>query len=51
MATINVYKVYFKNGETAIITASNISGAKAQMLGVLPHVSHIERIYKGGQRV
>lgn len=48
--TIHTYIVHFKNGEIATITASNISGAKAQMLGVLPYVAFIERVYQSGKR-
>ena len=48
--TINTYIVHFKNGETATITASNIRGAKAQMIAVLPYVAFIERVYQSGQR-
>ena len=48
--TINTYIVHFKNGGTCTITASNISGAKAQMLGVLPYVAFIERVYQSGKR-
>ena len=48
--TIHTYIVHFKNGGTCTITASNISGAKAQMLGVLPYVAFIERVYQSGER-
>ena len=48
--TINTYHVHFKNGEIATITASNISGAKAQMIAVLPYVVFIERVYQSGKR-
>ena len=46
MTNINTYIVHYKNGGKLIISASNMSGAKAQTRLLAPYIDHIERVYK-----
>ena len=46
MIILNTYIVYLKSGGTMIISASNMSGAKAQTHLLTPYIDRIERVYK-----
>lgn len=46
MTNINTYIVHYKNGGKLIISASNMSGAKAQTRLLAPYIDRIERVYK-----
>ena len=46
MTNINTYIVHFKNGSQMTISASNLSGAKAQTRLLAPYIDRIERVYK-----
>lgn len=48
--TINTYIVHFHNGSTLTITASNLSGAKAQVQLLAEWVAWVERVYQSGER-
>lgn len=46
MTNINTYIVHYKNGGKLIISASNMSGAKAQTRLLASYIDRIERVYK-----
>ena len=50
MINIHTYIVHYKNGSTLTISASNLSGAKAQVRLLADWVDRIERVYKSGER-
>ncbi len=46
MTNINTYIVHMKSGGKMLISASNMSGAKAQTRLLAPYIDRIERVYK-----
>lgn len=46
MTILNTYIVHMKSGGKMLISASNMSGAKAQTRLLAPYIDRIERVYK-----